>query len=588
MKKNILKKLLFTLAVIITTGMTVVAADTLPVIVAGTQLTDETSTMNLGDGVLKYDKDNKELILENVTITSSTDYGINLISTTDEVKINLKGNNKIVVTGINFGIRSSKDIIITGDGKLTITAEFPAIQGKKVTLDGAKLDLTTSGQDLPAIECDNTLTIKNNSKIKAKGHGAALSSFGKMEVIDSELELEATRNSSNAIYVEPTNGDGSLTITNSTIKAKSGYACVYSAGKMTLSKSKFNLESIAGGIYSDTSVSIGNSNVLVTEGNYGVGVGQGNIEIEDSTFEMSVNGAAFTINPSTNNLSNKVIYAGYEKDGSDAEILDTTNDFDLSDYHYVRIVDRYNINIVVDENVIIDVDNQLSVIAGENKELTIKAKDGYKIKSVLLNGNEVSLQDNKLSLTNINGDITIKVTSEKIISEINNPKTSDNIINDKLTSIIKVITNLSSVIFIIVIATIAIIFIRNKRIKLLLASNLIGITIINNLLKVIVARDRPNINRLVNENGYSFPSGHSITSMVFYGYLIYLIYRYVDNKNIKVSLIIFLSLLILMIGFSRIYLGVHYTSDVMGGFLLGVVYLIVFISSTKKYLDNRM
>ena len=428
MKKNIKKKLLFTLAVIITTGMTVVAADTLPVIVAGTQLTDETSTMNLGDGVLKYDKDNKELILENVTITSSTDYGINLISTTDEVKINLKGNNKIVVTGINFGIRSSKDIIITGDGKLTITAEFPAIQGKKVTLDGAKLDLTTSGQDLPAIECDNTLTIKNNSKIKAKGHGAALSSFGKMEVIDSELELEATRNSSNAIYVEPTNGDGSLTITNSTIKAKSGYACVYSAGKMTLSKSKFNLESIAGGIYSNTSVSIGNSNVLVTEGNYGVGVGQGNIEIEDSTFEMSVNGAAFTINPSTNDLSNKVIYVGYEKDGSDAEILDTTNDFDLSDYHYVKIVDRYNINIVVDENVIIDVDNQLSVIAGENKELTIKAKDGYKIKSVLLNGNDVSLQDNKLSLTNINGDITIKVTSEKIISEINNPKTSDNIV----------------------------------------------------------------------------------------------------------------------------------------------------------------
>ena len=239
--------------------------------------------------------------------------------------------------------------------------------------------------------------------------------------------------------IEPTNGDGSLTITNSTIKAKSGYACVYSAGKMTLSKSKFNLESIAGGIYSDTSVSIGNSNVLVTEGNYGVGVGQGNIEIEDSTFEMSVNGAAFTINPSTNNLSNKVIYAGYEKDGSDAEILDTTNDFDLSGYHYVKIVDRYNINIVVDENVIIDVDNQLSVIAGENKELTIKAKDGYKIKSVLLNGNDVSLQDNKLSLTNINGDITIKVTSEKIISEINNPKTNDNIITYIVICILSII-----------------------------------------------------------------------------------------------------------------------------------------------------
>ena len=184
---------------------------------------------------------------------------------------------------------------------------------------------------------------------------------------------------------------------------------------------------------------------------------------------------------------------------------------------------------------------------------------------------------------------TYKIVTDKVIYvDYLYDFISDNIINDKLTSIIKVITNLSSVIFIIVIATIAIIFIRNKRIKLLLASNLIGITIINNLLKVIVARDRPNINRLVNENGYSFPSGHSITSMVFYGYLIYLIYRYVDNKNIKVSLIIFLSLLILMIGFSRIYLGVHYTSDVMGGFLLGVVYSIVFISSTKKYLDNGM
>lgn len=184
---------------------------------------------------------------------------------------------------------------------------------------------------------------------------------------------------------------------------------------------------------------------------------------------------------------------------------------------------------------------------------------------------------------------TYKIVTDKVIYvDYLYDFISDNIINDKLTSIIKVITNLSSVIFIIVIATIAIIFIRNKRIKLLLASNLIGITIINNLLKVIIARDRPNINRLVNESGYSFPSGHSITSMVFYGYLIYLIYRYVDNKKIKVSLIIFLSLLILMIGFSRIYLGVHYTSDVMGGFLLGVVYLIVFISSTNKYLDNGM
>ena len=93
---------------------------------------------------------------------------------------------------------------------------------------------------------------------------------------------------------------------------------------------------------------------------------------------------------------------------------------------------------------------------------------------------------------------------------------------------------------------------------------------------------------MVSETGYSFPSGHSITSMVFYGYLIYLIYKYVDNKKIKIPLIIVLAILIPLIGLSRIYLGVHYTSDVLCGFLLGWIYLIIFISISNKYIiKNR-
>lgn len=451
MKKSILKKILFTLVVIITTGISGVAADTLPVLVAGTQLTDETSTMDLGKGILKYDKENKELILENVTITSDTDYGINLVSTTDEVKIILKGDNKIVVTGINFGIRASKDIIVTGDGKLTITSEFPSIQGKNITIDGAKLDLTTSGENLPAIECNNVLTIKNNSKIKAKGHGAALSSFGKMEIMDSELELEATRDSSNAIYVEPTNDVGTLNITNSSIKAKSGYACIYSAGEMTLSKSEFNLESIAGGIYSDASVNINNSKVYVKDGNYGVGVGQGNIIVDNSNFEINVNGVAFTIEPSIDNLDNKVIYVGYEKDGSDAEILDINSDFDLSEYKYVKIVSKYTIKVIADENIVLEDDKEMSVIEGENKELVIKTKDGYKIKNVLVNNNEVELNNNKISLTNINEDIVIKITSEKMSktsTEIENPKTGDNIVIYIIISLLSVVALITTKTFI--------------------------------------------------------------------------------------------------------------------------------------------
>ena len=164
---------------------------------------------------------------------------------------------------------------------------------------------------------------------------------------------------------------------------------------------------------------------------------------------------------------------------------------------------------------------------------------------------------------------------------------SNNIINENRTKVVKLITNITSPLGVILSAVILIIIIKNKKIKISLAMDLLGVTIINNLLKVIIARDRPNINRLVAETGYSFPSGHSITSMVFYGYLIYLIYKYIDTKKIKIPLIIVLSLLIVTIGFTRIYLGVHYTSDVIGGFLLGVAYLIIFIGVSNKYIEKK-
>lgn len=89
------------------------------------------------------------------------------------------------------------------------------------------------------------------------------------------------------------------------------------------------------------------------------------------------------------------------------------------------------------------------------------------------------------------------------------------------------------------------------------------------------------------KHGYSFPSGHSMISAAFYGFLIYLIYKKVKNKKLKITLIIVLSILIVSIGISRIYLGVHYTSDVLAGFTVSVSYLIIYTSIVKKIILER-
>ena len=117
--------------------------------------------------------------------------------------------------------------------------------------------------------------------------------------------------------------------------------------------------------------------------------------------------------------------------------------------------------------------------------------------------------------------------------------------------------------------------------------NIAIIAILNQVLKRILQRPRPTEFRIIEETGYSFPSGHSMVSMAFYGYLIYLIYKYIKNKYVKCISIVLLSILICSIGISRIYLGVHYTSDVLGGFLISVSYLIIYIMFTNKLLLER-
>ena len=161
------------------------------------------------------------------------------------------------------------------------------------------------------------------------------------------------------------------------------------------------------------------------------------------------------------------------------------------------------------------------------------------------------------------------------------------LISDFATPIAKFITNFGGAIILIVLALMLFIFIKNKKIGVSIISNLAIITLLNQLLKRIVQRPRPTEFRIVEESGYSFPSGHSMVSMAFYGYLIYLIYKYVKNKYLKWISIILLSILICSIGISRIYLGVHYTSDVLGGFFISISYLIIYISAVNKFFIER-
>jgi len=111
----------------------------------------------------------------------------------------------------------------------------------------------------------------------------------------------------------------------------------------------------------------------------------------------------------------------------------------------------------------------------------------------------------------------------------------------------------------------------------------------NLLLKQIINRARPDADYLVTVNTLSYPSGHAMSAMAFYGFLIYLIYTFNIPKLVKYCIIAFLAILILSIGISRIYLGVHFPSDIAGGFIAGfiwVVFCILILNILKIFKED--
>lgn len=102
------------------------------------------------------------------------------------------------------------------------------------------------------------------------------------------------------------------------------------------------------------------------------------------------------------------------------------------------------------------------------------------------------------------------------------------------------------------------------------------------LLKLLFNRPRPLVPLLEPAHGLSFPSGHAMTSITFFGLFIYLTVRHVKNAFLKVLLVVVLLSFIVIIGYSRVYLRVHYPSDVLAGYCMGTIWLISCLWLLKK------
>ncbi len=126
---------------------------------------------------------------------------------------------------------------------------------------------------------------------------------------------------------------------------------------------------------------------------------------------------------------------------------------------------------------------------------------------------------------------------------------------------------------------------KSHALQLLLSMMVASGTILT--LKYIVQRARPEYG-LIAETGYSFPSGHALAAAVFFPVLIYIVKGYIKRPIYKALYIVGMVIFMLLIGFSRLYLGVHYLSDVVAGILIGLIISAVSILVAEAYQSRKV
>ncbi len=125
-------------------------------------------------------------------------------------------------------------------------------------------------------------------------------------------------------------------------------------------------------------------------------------------------------------------------------------------------------------------------------------------------------------------------------------------------------------------------FFQRKREAVFYIVNILGVWVLNESIKAIVRRARPSVVKLVHASGYSFPSGHSMVFMTCSLILIFFILNFAKNKLFAYTSSIFIIMYSVMVGLSRIYLGVHYLSDVLAGWTFAAVWTLISVMIYMK------
>jgi len=160
-----------------------------------------------------------------------------------------------------------------------------------------------------------------------------------------------------------------------------------------------------------------------------------------------------------------------------------------------------------------------------------------------------------------------------------------------LTSIMKFFTFIGSTPIVVILSLLIMVFLykvlHHRQELIIFFAAIAGSAILNEILKNMFHRVRPNLHRLIPIEGYSFPSGHAMSAFAVYGILAFLLWRHINSRLGRSLLIAFSVIMILAIGISRIYLGVHYPSDVLGGYLASGFWLAILIWFFQYFKEKR-